>query len=122
MLVSRKQWFVATCFKNRWLSFFVLLFKQRKADQKKNKVFFCSRRPGAVQEERTGVCVFRNQVFVSFKKTRCCFLQPEEKPGFVYLFQEWFVSKKRRRPETRRRTRRRTRNQEPGTTLLVVSC
>ena len=59
MLVSRKQWFVATCFKNRQLSFLVLLFK---------KTRFCFRK-----EERTGV-VFFNQ-----KKNQ----KPEEKKNQV---------------------------------------
>ena len=44
MLVSRKQWFVATCFKNRWLSFVVLLF---------NKVFFFFVQQGVVQQGTT---------------------------------------------------------------------
>ena len=82
--------------------------------------------------------------FKNKKNTRCCFLQPEEeegrtgvlllcsrKPGFVYLFQEWFVSRTRRKEErtgvvrsgTRKKTRKKEEPEEkPGTTLLVVSC
>ena len=60
--------------------------------------------PGVVQEGRTGVCVFQQETRCcstkgqeqgkgpeeepgtrkkTRKKTRCCFLQPEEEPGVV---------------------------------------
>ena len=96
--------------------------QEDKSQVTKDKVLFQKRRPGfvsqgAVQEDQEQGVVQPG------------FVSPEEEPGFVYLFQEWFVSKKKkeqvfvsfnkkpgRRPETR------CCSEEPETTLLVVSC
>ena len=75
---------LAACFKNR--------------SKKKEQVFVSfNKKPGVVQEERTGVVQpgIRGR---TRRRTRCCFLQPEEEEGRtgVLLFKK--------------------------TTLLVVSC
>ena len=100
-------------------------------------LFCCSGKPGFVLQEtrfcfkkkkKHNACFKKGCFLLLFKKTRFCFNR-NKKPGVVFFNQKkkkvCFKNQKKRRKEQvlfSSRRRRRTRNQEPGTTLLVVSC